>query len=431
MATGQGSGEDLRRILRLAPECDPTALSLTPAEGFLLSRIDGATPWRLLREIGGLDVDEADLVLEGWLANGLVEVASIASDASQKNGTQVRPPRPEEINLGRTEIDEALIDESLDLDVETQRRILNFELGLRQSYYELLSVERSADSKEIKRAYFTLSKEFHPDRYFRKNIGGFEARLERIFKKILEGYEILSDPELRAGLESGDRGPLMGSAHARGATATSPGADPQRPLTKLERLRHRMPFRIPENILAERRQQADELYKAAKHSERIGRHAEAASSVRVAISFDPSNSDYRSMLVELQAKIAEDKANELLADGTVYSLNPTQLKKVMKILEDVLIYRPHDPGINDRAAAVSLMLGQHKAALEHARTAVEHSPEVAGYHTTLGLVFKEQGDMGHAKKELEHAIGLDSTNDEARKALASLRLGRVSGVHGG
>ena len=62
--------------------------------------------------------------------------------------------------------------------------------------WTLLGVEPGADRRTIKRAYFKLSKEFHPDRYFRKEIGDYAERLERIFKKVLEAHEMLSDPDL-------------------------------------------------------------------------------------------------------------------------------------------------------------------------------------------------------------------------------------------
>ncbi|HVQ25896.1 MAG TPA: hypothetical protein VMV01_11995, partial [Planctomycetota bacterium] len=38
----------------------------------MLSRIDGHTPWAVLRQIGGLLPEEADLALESWLQTGLV-----------------------------------------------------------------------------------------------------------------------------------------------------------------------------------------------------------------------------------------------------------------------------------------------------------------------------------------------------------------------
>lgn len=54
--------------------------------------------------------------------------------------------------------------------------------------YETLEVEKDASSKEIKKAYFKLSKVHHPDRE-----GGDEHK----FKEISAAYEILSDAEKR------------------------------------------------------------------------------------------------------------------------------------------------------------------------------------------------------------------------------------------
>lgn len=44
------------------------------------------------------------------------------------------------------------------------------------------------DLKIIRRAYFRRSKEFHPDRYFTKNLDQLEDVLPQIFKKIRQAY---------------------------------------------------------------------------------------------------------------------------------------------------------------------------------------------------------------------------------------------------
>ena len=54
MQPAGASRERENRVPRLAPGWERCGLTLSPAEGFLLSRIDGSTPWALLREIGGL-----------------------------------------------------------------------------------------------------------------------------------------------------------------------------------------------------------------------------------------------------------------------------------------------------------------------------------------------------------------------------------------
>jgi curved DNA-binding protein len=59
-------------------------------------------------------------------------------------------------------------------------------------YYKILGVERTADDKQIKKAYRDLARKFHPD----KNPNDKEA--ERRFKQINEAYEVLSDSDKRA-----------------------------------------------------------------------------------------------------------------------------------------------------------------------------------------------------------------------------------------
>ncbi|HYE02166.1 MAG TPA: molecular chaperone DnaJ [Phycisphaerales bacterium] len=61
-----------------------------------------------------------------------------------------------------------------------------------RDYYEILSVEKTADVEEIKRAYRRMAMKFHPDR----NPGDTEA--ETRFKECAEAYEVLSDPQKRA-----------------------------------------------------------------------------------------------------------------------------------------------------------------------------------------------------------------------------------------
>ena len=62
----------------------------------------------------------------------------------------------------------------------------------KRDYYEILGVERSADEREIKKAYKRLAMKFHPDR----NPDNQEA--EEKFKEAKEAYEILTDAQKRA-----------------------------------------------------------------------------------------------------------------------------------------------------------------------------------------------------------------------------------------
>lgn len=61
--------------------------------------------------------------------------------------------------------------------------------------YALLGVPHGADAKVLKRAYFKLSKDIHPDRYFGKQLGSFADRLSAVFEAVSRAYAKLTQPE--------------------------------------------------------------------------------------------------------------------------------------------------------------------------------------------------------------------------------------------
>ena len=62
----------------------------------------------------------------------------------------------------------------------------------KRDYYEVLGLDKSASADDIKKAYRTLAKKYHPD----MNPGDKEAEIR--FKEVGEAYEVLSDPDKKA-----------------------------------------------------------------------------------------------------------------------------------------------------------------------------------------------------------------------------------------
>lgn len=84
-----------------------------------------------------------------------------------------------------------------------------------EDYYRVLGLDKSCSDKDLKRAYRTLSKKYHPD----KNAGNESAHEK--FVQVAEAYEALSDPTTRKiydqygheGLENHKRGGQGGHHH--------------------------------------------------------------------------------------------------------------------------------------------------------------------------------------------------------------------------
>lgn len=184
--TFQGLGPD-----SLVPKLKPAALSglkLGADEGFVLSRVDGKLTVGQICLLVPFDAEVTATIIAQLAKLGALEIP----------GAEIPEPLPSlQPEVPATPVAPTLI-EGLDLTAEQARRIDEFFASLAtRDAFELLEIARTADKKEIKRAYFKMSKELHPDRFFGKNIGPYRERLSKIFQSVKAAYELLSDDARR------------------------------------------------------------------------------------------------------------------------------------------------------------------------------------------------------------------------------------------
>ncbi len=165
------------RIPRQIEEADVGAHSMSAQEAFVHSCIDGVLN---VDDIADLTVLEPAVVsesIERLISSGLVEWV----------GGKVSSAPPAAQLIEDVEIDEAL-----------QETVMQtFKRADRLNHYELLGVAMDADRAEIRKAYFALSKTFHPDSYYGKRLGSFKGQMEVIFRKVTDAYEVVGRQQKR------------------------------------------------------------------------------------------------------------------------------------------------------------------------------------------------------------------------------------------
>jgi curved DNA-binding protein CbpA len=309
--------------------------------------------------------------------------------------------RPGEISVP---LDAAAMAEEVEIDQARKREILQLEARCAAADpFSIIGVRRGAAPAEVKKAYYELTRRFHPDRFFGKNIGSFKTRIDKIFRRLTEAQELLCNPaKLQAYIARhpelvfpAEPTPAVEQSHAserRARLARHPYLAKQAKLHELavagRRFLEKGDFarayselnlalqvdpknkEIAQMVQAAKRgadaQRAAAEHKLGVQAESLGNGAEALSHFRLAISLDPENTEYafraaRQLLhsggdSELkQAHVLARRAAEREPDKIEHRLLFAKVllragleKNAARELEAVLELRPGEPYAKDQ-----------------------------------------------------------------------------------
>jgi tetratricopeptide (TPR) repeat protein len=206
---------NLDRILGLAFDpSKPRNLTLTPTEGYLLSRIDGSLSAREVLQLIPMDPVETERSLFRLLLNGLVEYLALPA-RPRVPPPEMAPPLNLDLHLDAEETPAVAAAPSARAAGERSRLSPAVLAAARQeiesaftskvdnrNHFEVLELERSADAAAVKAAYFRLAKRFHADAQRDPGVDDLKDKLSAVFLRLGGAYEILGNPRKRADYES-------------------------------------------------------------------------------------------------------------------------------------------------------------------------------------------------------------------------------------
>ena len=284
--TVRGALGDLQRVVSYSrdPWVHSHQVSLTPDEGFVLSRVDGQISMADILSLSPLGEDETLRCLYGLVSSGFLEFGPKTREVtpSRKSkrfydmgNVERGRARPEKPSISKPPVNHE--EQWVREDIEEKHASL-----AAGNYYDWLEVRRRASAADLKKAYSYLIKKYHPDRHRAKVLEDLSPALQEIITKVREAYESLSEPLTRRRYDNSLR-----TEAPRGEVNSRPAA--------LER-----PAEPPAPDPAEKR--AEHYYQEARrHFENQDYHA-TVRLLEEAVELVPSNGAYHRLLGQALAK---------------------------------------------------------------------------------------------------------------------------------
>ena len=311
--TGIRRLEDIEAVRSMSPggdqvicfSTDPldlfTDLRLSDEDKKLFSMVDGRRTYRQLVQDSGIDAFDAMRAFNALLGTRVID---IHEGAFARRPGEERPGAKEDKRDETLEKHETVVDESRDAlraeevfqaaEVPTTEELIKgidqmFREHKTLGYYGVLEVDQGASASQIKKAYYSMARTYHPDKHFSLPVE-MKDKLNTIFTYITKAYSTLSTPALRAEYDrSGGKG-------ASGEVETDPL---KRAAVKYEEamvLFRSAKFDLAAHAFGEAAYlDSDNLkyhYYGAMALRESGKHKEAERTLQRALRVEPSNADY-------------------------------------------------------------------------------------------------------------------------------------------
>jgi DnaJ-domain-containing protein 1 len=178
-------------------------LRLLPTEAFILSRIYEPSRLGDVVNISGLPVEETRRAIYVLALGGLLERSgwprALSSEVLRQAAQRPAAVADEATPVAETAQPEKAKAQTPEAEPDTRGTVEElFERASGSTHYEVLGVKRSAETDEVKRAYYSHARRLHPDRFRRDADEDLRQRIDAAFAKIAQAYDTLKDSGTRA-----------------------------------------------------------------------------------------------------------------------------------------------------------------------------------------------------------------------------------------
>lgn len=185
-----------------------TTNSLLPAESFILSRLDEPARLEDLVAVSGLRELEAFRAIYGLALSGLVQ-REYWQNAFRTEAATTSPKPTRAVGSGSLPevptVEPQVTDRWAQVkDEESEDKLGEFLERLRAAgdFYEIIDVPRTAGANDIKVAYYSLARRYHPDRFHLKSGTRLHIQISAAFARITQAYETLMDANARSNYDA-------------------------------------------------------------------------------------------------------------------------------------------------------------------------------------------------------------------------------------
>ena len=356
----------------------------------------------------GLPESKAIALLLGLRLKGLV----LPMAGAPAPAASAAPPSMPTPALG-LRLDPAALAEKVELEDARKREVLKLEARLAtDDYFALLGVPVRAPAVECKKAYYELTKRFHPDRFFGKNLGSYKDRIDRVFKKLTEAQAVLTDPNKRA---------VYLAQHQELVPSTAPVGRQPTPM-EARRVAERRARLARHPYLAKQGRMID-LVTSGKENLEAGDFGKASTDLSHAAQLEPKNREVLELLSRAKKGADKQRAENEFKDAVALE-KAGDLAAAVSRAKTAVTLDPDNADYSHRAAR--LILGQGagadlKEAGRLARRASELAPRNVEYHLTFARILSRAGLEKNAAREYEAVLKLDPQNETAKEQMKKLR----------